>query len=78
MCCNSYERKEPLVCSMAHILATAVYIYILYIYIYISAVCRSVNVLNVSTYTLMLEKSASTLIVLIVRAVFPSHYFGVH
>ena len=29
-------------------------------------------------HTVMLEKSASTLIVLIVHAVFPSHYFGVH
>ena len=28
--------------------------------------------------TVMLEKSASILIVLIVCAVFPSHYFGVH
>ena len=31
-----------------------------------------------SIYTVMLKKSASTLIVLIVRAVFPSYYFGAH
>ena len=29
-------------------------------------------------YAIMIEKSASTLIVLIVRTVFPSHYLGVH
>ena len=32
----------------------------------------------VNIYTVMLEKSASTLIVLIVLAVFPSHYFVAH
>ena len=29
-------------------------------------------------YTVMVEKCASTIIVLMVHAVYPSHYFGVH
>ena len=38
----------------------------------------NLTMLKYNRDTVMLEKSASTLIVLIVRAVFPSHYFGAH